>query len=147
MIDGNSTRVEVFDLGAERVIFSSVPMMYDRNLRRHFPEVEFRLSASGRSLASHGVVVEGVDSSKQLLVARGSMLRLVEQADLVAQEEPWDRLWPRGRLDRWRTVAFRDLDTCNLRVRCWTADAAVLDHTNLDGTLGVADDGAVCRSA
>jgi len=144
--DPASYHVEVFDLDVERVIFSTPAT--DRDPKSRFAvNNRFRLSSTGRALMSDPQsCLWNLESGKMFWYpTNGLSPFLIEGADLFEVEELWDRRLPTMRLGEWRTAALYDFDTASLQCRCWNADAAVLQFTNSDFTLGVTSRGVVHR--
>jgi hypothetical protein len=142
----NSYHVDVFDLDAERVIISTPAT--DRDPKsRYVLSNRFRLSSTGRALMSIPPSwLWDVDSGKTVWYPKSSLSpQLIDGADLFEVEELWDRRLPALRLGEWRTAALYDLDTASLQFRCWNSEAAVLQFTNADFTLGVSRQGSVHR--
>jgi hypothetical protein len=143
-----SHRVDVFDLDAERVIFSTSPTARDPRSRFAIQSY-FRLSSTGRALMSMSdpqFGLRNVETGEMLWhPSEGLPPGLIEGADLFEVEELWDRRLPVVRLGEWRTNALYDLDDASLQFRCWSANAPILEFTNADFSLGVNPQGAVHR--
>jgi hypothetical protein len=139
--------VDVYDLDAERVIFSTPQIGRDPN-SRYAIDIRLRLSSTGRALMSDPLWLWNVETSEPIWYSKnGLWSSVIDGEELFEVEELWEELqrFPTLRLGEWRTNAFYNLDAASLQFRCWSADAPVLEFTNADFSLGVTSQGVVHR--
>ena len=135
--------LDVFDIDAERLIFSVPPHAERVSEFKRSNDEGFHFSKSGRTiLGGVPVGVWNVDSGAKLWSRSNQIPRVLEDEDAFLLAERWGfgGTWMPRFFWRWlhggNTLAVYNLETAALRFRCWDQNFSL--HTrSADGTLGL----------
>lgn len=143
--------IDVFDVDAERVVFS-LPPSGERVTSGlvHSRTEGFLFSRSGRALLGGVPIgVWNVDIGTPIAWPLGMIPKIIDGDNAYALLESRDLPWAPEPLRRWlrsmTTYAVRDIETGALRLRCWNPDVNAFLHRSADGALGISNSGDVVR--
>jgi hypothetical protein len=141
--------VDVFDVDAERMIFSLPPL--EQRVTSglvHSRDEGFYFSRDGRTVfGGVPVGIWNLETGERVWSRSHQIPNLLERDETFLLVERWHAPWLPRWINQWLgsrdTIAVYDLDTAALRFRCWDLNFAYLCRSG-DGTLGVSG-GAVYR--